>query len=85
MVVDRREIPFGAMAVERGFITTGQLGKAVSVQMKLDLERGIHRLLGEILVEMGFMTVSQVDEVLQAKNKAGEVRLFGQEERKRRP
>ena len=68
-MVDRREILFGAMAVEMGFITTGQLGKAVGVQMKRDLEKDIHSLLGEALVEMGSMTIRQVEEVLQAKNR----------------
>lgn len=66
---DRREILFGTMAVEMGFITGGQLGKAVGIQMKMDLEKGFHRRLGEILVEMGFMTHSQVEEVVRAKNR----------------
>ncbi|MEW6668064.1 MAG: hypothetical protein AB1512_22865 [Thermodesulfobacteriota bacterium] len=60
------------MAVEMGFITPGQLGKAVGTQMKSDLDKGIHRLLGELLVEMGFMTVSQVEEVLHAVRKTRE-------------
>ncbi|MEW6665627.1 MAG: hypothetical protein AB1512_10470 [Thermodesulfobacteriota bacterium] len=34
-------------------------------QMKMDLEKGIHRLLGELLIEMGSMTDLQVAEVLQ--------------------
>ena len=66
-MVDRSEIGFGTIAVEKGFITSSQLGKAVGLQMKIDLEKDIHRLLGEILVDMGFMTLSQVDEVLQAR------------------
>ncbi|RJR39460.1 MAG: hypothetical protein C4576_21145 [Desulfobacteraceae bacterium] len=61
-----KQIRFGAVAVEKGFITPGQLGKAVMIQMKLDLEKGIHKLLGELLVELGFMTDRQVEEVLQA-------------------
>jgi hypothetical protein len=67
VMVDRREVLFGTMAVEMGFITTAQLGKAVGIQMKMDLEKGIHKLLGQIVVEMGFMTISQVEEALQAK------------------
>jgi hypothetical protein len=68
-MVNRREVLFGTMAVEMGFITPCQLGKAVNAQMKMDLEEGIHRLLGEILVEMRFMTASQVDEALQMQRK----------------
>jgi hypothetical protein len=65
-MVDRSEILFGTMAVQKGFITPGQLGKAVGLQMKVDLENGIHRVLVEVLVDMGFMTPSRVEEVLQA-------------------
>jgi hypothetical protein len=62
----KREIHFGTLAVERGFITGRQLGRAVSVQMKEDLGQDIHRFLGEILIDMGFIDPSQVEEVLQA-------------------
>jgi hypothetical protein len=64
-MVDPSEIQFGTLALEKGFITPNQLGKAVTLQMKADLENDIHRLLGEILVELGFMTLLQVDEVLR--------------------
>jgi hypothetical protein len=63
---DKREIRFGTLAVEKGFITGRQLGRAVSEQMKEDLGQDIHRFLGEILVAMGFIDTSQVEEVLQA-------------------
>ncbi|MEW6663601.1 MAG: hypothetical protein AB1512_00100 [Thermodesulfobacteriota bacterium] len=59
------EIQFGTMAVQKGFITPRQLGEAVGLQMKVDLERGIHRALVEVLVDMGFMTPPRVEEVLQ--------------------
>jgi len=65
----RTDIRFGTIAVEKGFISPCQLGKAVCFQMKLDLEKGIHRLLGDVLVDRGFMTSSQVEEVLQARNR----------------
>ncbi|MBW2032885.1 MAG: hypothetical protein JRI94_04730 [Deltaproteobacteria bacterium] len=61
---DQNQIRFGIIALEKGFITSRQLGKAVNTQLSDDLERGKHRLIGEILVDMGFMTVSQVEEVL---------------------
>jgi len=65
MTTSNSQIQFGVMAVEKGFITAGQLGKAVNVQMKEDLSGMKHRLLGEILVEMGFMSENQVNEVLK--------------------
>ena len=64
-MVDQDEIRFGTIAVRRGYLTSGQLGKAVGSQLKADLEHGVHRLLGEVLVEMGFMSPSQVEEVLE--------------------
>jgi hypothetical protein len=65
-MVSRSEIQFGTMAVQKGFITPGQLGQAVGLQMKVDLEIGIHIALMEVLVDMGFMTPRRVEEVLQA-------------------
>ena len=66
-MVDRSEIRFGTMAVQKGFITPRQLGAAVGLQMKVDLEKGIRRVLVEVLVDMGFMTPSRVQEVLQTR------------------
>lgn len=66
MLEEKREIHFGTLAVEMEFITAAQLGIAVSTQMKEDLAENKHRLLGEILVDMGFMDSSQVDSVLRA-------------------
>ena len=65
MTTKNPEVRFGTLAVEKGFITGGQLGKAVSVQMKEDLTGLKHRLIGEILVDMGFMNTSQVNEMLE--------------------
>ena len=69
MTTNNSQIQFGVMTVEKGFITAGQLGKAVSVQMKEDLSGMKHRLLGEILVDMGFMTENQINEVLKTVKK----------------
>lgn len=66
MLEEKREIRFGTLAIEMEFITAAQLGRAVSTQMKEDLAQNKHRLLGEILVDMGFMDSSQVEIVLQA-------------------
>jgi hypothetical protein len=67
IMVDLSEIRFGTVAVQKGFITPGQLGEAVGLQMKVDLEKGIHKVLTEVLVVMGFMTPSRVEELLQAR------------------
>ena len=59
------QVQFGVLAVEKSIITAGQLGKAVSVQMNEDLKGMKHRLLGQILVDLGYMTHKQVEEVLE--------------------
>ena len=60
---DRR---FGTVAVERGFVTLDQVLNAMNIQIREDIEKGEHRLIGMILVEMGAMKASQVKEVLLA-------------------
>jgi hypothetical protein len=57
---------FGFIAVEMGFITLDQIIEAMKIQVREDLEKPKHRLVGEILVYLGFMNPSQVDEVLKA-------------------
>lgn len=61
----KREMRFGVVAVEKGFITPEQLFKALKIQVREDLERETHRLLGEILLEQDVMTQEQKDEVLK--------------------
>lgn len=61
---ERYEKRFGVTAVELGFITADQLVAALRVQVREDLEGGRHRLLGQILREMGVMTPDQVEQVL---------------------
>ena len=63
---------FGAIAVEKGFITEDQLGEALTIQAKENVEEGKHRLLGRILLEQGLITNSQLDEVLETMNRAME-------------
>jgi hypothetical protein len=48
-----------------GFITVDQLFEAIKVQIKEELERGQHRLIGRILFDMGAMKLPQIDEVLE--------------------
>jgi hypothetical protein len=72
MTATKKQIRFGIIALEKGFVTSRQLGKAVNKQLSDDLERGKHRLIGEILVDMGFMTLSQVEEVLEEQKKGGD-------------
>jgi hypothetical protein len=55
---------FGDVAISKGFITLEQLIDAMTVQVKDEATKGIHRLLGEILIEMDVLNVSQVEKIL---------------------
>ena len=65
----KKDIRFGTLAVERSMVTQRQLGIAVSIQMKEDLNDNLHRFLGEILVELGFMDMFQVKEILKRQSR----------------
>jgi hypothetical protein len=62
--IEHYEKRFGIIAVEKGFITADDLVKGLTVQVKEDLCRVRHRLLGEIFFETGVMTDRQVEEVV---------------------
>ena len=57
---------FGMIAIEKGYANEKQLLKALSIQVQENLENGRHRLIGEILVDLGIMNYKQVDEVVTA-------------------
>ena len=57
---------FGFMAVKKGFITVEQLIEAMKIQVREEIQDGKHRIIGTILVEMGIMNTSQVNEVLES-------------------
>jgi hypothetical protein len=55
---------FGAIAIEKGFISTEQLISAIEEQIRDEVVKKRHRLIGEILCEKGYMSAEQRDEVL---------------------
>ena len=59
---------FGTIAVEKGFITTEELMEAMAIQANENVEESKHRLIGQILLDEGLLTESQIDEVLEALN-----------------
>jgi hypothetical protein len=64
MAITKLEKRFGALAVEKGFITVEQLIKAMDIQIFENLQEEKHRLIGDILFEEGFITKKQIDEML---------------------
>jgi len=57
---------FGFVAVKKGFVTPEQFIKAFDIQFHENLSSLKHRRIGEIFVELGFMSPSQVNEILKA-------------------
>jgi hypothetical protein len=55
---------FGEVALEKRFVTTEQLYKALTMQARAKVESGDEKLLGQILLEQGYMTADQIREVL---------------------
>ncbi len=61
-MLDKR---FGAVAIDRGFISLEQLFEAMKIQIKENTEGVEHRLIGQILWELGYMSTEQINEVLK--------------------
>ena len=64
MTDEDKEMRFGVVAVNRGFVTTEQIIEALNIQVREDIATGKHRKVGMILLEKGYMTMTQIDEVL---------------------
>jgi hypothetical protein len=64
-----KEERFGIHAVRRGFITQDQLDLAIRIQQRESQETGKKRFIGRILVDQGLMSISQIDEILNALGK----------------
>lgn len=55
---------FGAIAIEKGFITLDELIEALTIQVKEEIEHGEHKLIGTILFDKDILTADQVQEVV---------------------
>jgi len=56
---------FGMTAKKKGFVTEEQLVEALELQVKEILENKKHRFFGRILVDLGYLSQSQLKEVLE--------------------
>ena len=65
MEKDKRDFHFGLVAVQKKFVAPDQIIDALGVQFREYIHSEKHRRIGEILVDEGHMTQSQVDEVLE--------------------
>ena len=55
---------FGNIAIRMKFITAQQLIEALNNQVIEEIRDGKRRLIGQILFELGYMTVEQIEAVL---------------------
>jgi hypothetical protein len=56
---------FGVVAIQKGFVTLGQVVDAFRIQIEEEFYTDKHRHLGQILLEQGLITQSQIGEVLK--------------------
>ena len=84
-MADERDILFGRLAADRGFVTEAQVEEC----LRADLSTSVPKPLGQILLEKGYITFEQLDELLhqhrihqtQTRSRAESTRpggLFGQ-------
>ncbi len=66
MTVEKLDKRFGVIAIEKEFITPEQLFEALKIQIIEEIENSKHQLIGEILRDKGYLTKSQVNEVLES-------------------
>jgi len=64
MEAEKHEKRFGTTAVEMGFIIPDQLVEAMRIQIEYDITEARHKLIGECLVDLGYMEQSEVEKVL---------------------
>jgi hypothetical protein len=57
---------FGAVAIDKGFITLENLIEAMKIQILENLQGTDHRLIGQILWEEGYIKTEQINEVLKS-------------------
>ena len=48
--IEHYEKQFGIIAIEKGFLTSGELIEALKIQVEEDIKYKTHRLIGEILL-----------------------------------
>jgi len=71
--MSKRE-PFGAVALRLGLTTKEELEEALAIQKEEDKMGKQHRLLGLIMLEMGYLTTTELIDVLRHIDEAQEKR-----------
>ncbi len=64
--IEHYEKQFGIIAIDKGFITAENLIETLKIQVEEEIKYKTHRLIGEILMDKGYITPSQIQEVLDS-------------------
>jgi hypothetical protein len=70
--IDLPQRRFGFIGIEKGFITADHLYEALIKQRAQETGSTERRLLGMILKDLGYLSVSQVNEILQTLEHEGQ-------------
>ena len=62
--IEHYEKQFGIIAIENGFITAENLIETLKIQVEEEIQNKTHRLIGEILLDKGYITPTQIQDVL---------------------
>ena len=62
---------FGYIAIEKRFINPEQLREALDIQITEETKNGKHLFIGEILLDLNYLTLEQIEEVLLVLTKTG--------------
>jgi hypothetical protein len=62
--IEHYEKQFGIIAIEKGFITADNLIETLKIQVEEEIQYKTHRLIGEILLDRGYITPAQIQDVL---------------------
>jgi hypothetical protein len=62
--IEHYEKQFGIIAIEKGFITADNLIETLKIQVEEEINYKTHRLIGEILLDRGYITPAQIQDVL---------------------
>ena len=76
-------ILFGEVAVGKGFVSLDQLIECLDMQKKEDLQGKPHRLIGEIMIEQGYLTRQKLERLV-AMTREETVRKIRQKKAKQR-
>ncbi len=66
MAIEKNVKRFGVVAVEKGFITLDQLVEAMTIQIIEETEGKKRRLIGQILLSLGYLTSAQINKVMNS-------------------